>query len=67
MTTIQVEDVAPFTVRILVNGEPVVFQPYNPAGGVPWVSKDEAELWALETAQANIDSGVWPPLAPDAP
>jgi hypothetical protein len=63
MTTIQVEDVEPFAVRILVNDTLAVFQPYNPAGGVPWASKDEAVAWALETAQANIDSGAWPPMS----
>lgn len=62
MTTIQVADVSPFDVRISVNDTTVVWQPYNPNGGVPWVSKDEAESWALETAQTNIDSGMWPPL-----
>lgn len=62
MTTIQIEDVSPFSVRILVNDTPVVWQPYNPDGGVPWASKSEAETWALETAQSNIDSGTWPPL-----
>jgi hypothetical protein len=50
-------------VRIFVNDEPVVWQPYNPNGGVPWASKDEAETWALEIAQANIDNGTWPPLS----
>lgn len=62
MTTIQVADVSPFDVRISVNDTTVVWQPYNPNGGVPWTSKDEAESWALETAQTNIDSGMWPPL-----
>jgi hypothetical protein len=63
MTTIQVESASPFSVRILVNDETVVWQPYNPNGGVPWASKDEAETWALETAQTNIDNGAWPPLS----
>lgn len=62
MTTIQVEDVSPFSVRILVNDETVVWQPYNPFGGISWASKDEAEAWAYDTAQGNIDSGTWPPL-----
>jgi len=62
MTTIQAEDVEPFAVRIFVNADLAVFQPYNPAGGVPWTSKAEAETWALETAEANIAAGLWPPL-----
>jgi hypothetical protein len=62
MTTIQVEAASPFAVRILVNDETAVWQPYNPNGGEPWASKDEAETWALETAQTNIDAGLWPPL-----
>jgi hypothetical protein len=62
MTKIQVDDVEPFAVRIFVNDQPVVFQPYNPYGGVPWTSKAEAETWALETAEANIAAGLWPPL-----
>jgi hypothetical protein len=62
MTTIQVEAVSPFAVRIFVNDEPVVLQPYNPYGGVPWTSQAEAQAWADNTARANIESGMWPPL-----
>ena len=62
MTVIQVEDAFPFAVRIYVNGTVVVWQPYNPNSGALWASKDEARTWADETAQANIDAGLWPPL-----
>jgi hypothetical protein len=62
MTVIQVEDAFPFSVHIYVNGTVVVWQPYNPNSGALWASKDEARAWADETAQANIDAGLWPPL-----
>jgi hypothetical protein len=62
MTSIQVESVSPFAARILVDGNLVAWQPYNPDGAVPWVSEDEARAWATATAQSNIDAGVWPPL-----
>jgi hypothetical protein len=62
MTSIKIDDTAPFAARIFVNDLPVIYQPYNPEDGSPWASKDEAEMWALETAQKNIDAGVWPPL-----
>ena len=62
MTTIQVDAVSPFTVRIFVNDNLVVLQPYNPYGGVYWLSQAEAQAWADDTAQENIASGMWPPL-----
>jgi hypothetical protein len=62
MTTIQVEADSPFTARIFVNDDLVVFQPYNPYGGVPWASQIEAQAWADDLAQTNIASGMWPPL-----
>lgn len=62
MTVIQVEESSPFAVRIYVNGAAVVWQPYNPNNGALWASKDEAQTWADDTVQANIDAGLWPPL-----
>jgi len=62
MTTIQVEAASPFVVRIFVNDEPVVLQPYNPYGGVPWTSQAEAQGWADVVAQDHILSGMWPPV-----
>lgn len=62
MTTIQVEADSPFAARIFVNDDLVVFQPYNPDGGVPWASQAEAQAWADDLVQTNIASGMWPPL-----
>jgi hypothetical protein len=62
MTTIQVESDSPFAARIFVNDDLVVFQPYNPYGGVPRTSQAEAQAWADDLAQSNIASGMWPPL-----
>jgi hypothetical protein len=62
MTVIQVEDSSPFAVRIYVNGAAVAWQPYNPNSGALWDNRDEAQAWAEDTAQANIDAGLWPPL-----
>jgi hypothetical protein len=63
MTVIQVEDASPFSVHIYVNGTVVVWQPYNPNSGALWSSKDEAMAWAEETAQANVDAGLWPAMS----
>jgi hypothetical protein len=63
VTVIQTEEASPFAVRIFVNNALVVLQPYNPNGGVPWTSQEEAQAWAFELAQENIDNGAWPPLS----
>ena len=63
MTNIQVDSSLPYTVRIFVNENLVVFQPYNPDDGAEWASEGEARSWAESIAQANALEGVWPSVA----